>query len=476
MAAPLSFTRGYSVRYPAPDVARGFMLLLIALANVGIWARALGTRFFDTPIDGVLTLLRVAFIDHRAYPLFAILFGFGLMTMVKRRRRQHVDAAIAGLGVQGVPHNDDEQCRSLGERFDREATRSAYRLLASRGGWMLLIGAAHGLLFPGDIIGTYALICLVCARLLARERYRGIIVVGGVLVTLSLIASTVASALFAEEMAQQSTSLVSFDYSLSSTGLLNNFGMWVLVSVFGALSSFAFLGVGVGAWLATTDIVSNPVRYRRTLDAVAAGGLLIAFLGSLPVGLIVSEMINVKLAFWMEPVNHLAGFCGAVGWLALLISLSGPAPLSGQLRGWRWVLSALGRRSMTAYIMQTLLFLPLFMPLNWYGAYVSEFVGVILAVGVWMTTLTFAVLLEYLGVQGPMEHLLRRLVAWSTPVPAGVAALPANNPAAPPALPAPVPSAPDVAPVASSPDCEGPSNEAPPAEAGSDSLPSFRMD
>lgn len=33
----LSFTGERQVRFPAPDVARGFMLALIALANVPFW-------------------------------------------------------------------------------------------------------------------------------------------------------------------------------------------------------------------------------------------------------------------------------------------------------------------------------------------------------------------------------------------------------------------------------------------------------
>ena len=35
----LSFTGERRVRFPAPDVARGFMLALIALANVPFWVR-----------------------------------------------------------------------------------------------------------------------------------------------------------------------------------------------------------------------------------------------------------------------------------------------------------------------------------------------------------------------------------------------------------------------------------------------------
>ena len=44
----LSFTGARQVRFPAPDVARGFMLALIALANVPFWLR----YFPDAPQVG----------------------------------------------------------------------------------------------------------------------------------------------------------------------------------------------------------------------------------------------------------------------------------------------------------------------------------------------------------------------------------------------------------------------------------------
>ena len=48
----LSFTGERRVRFPAPDVARGFMLALIALANVPFWV-----RFFpDYPAPGQAAL------------------------------------------------------------------------------------------------------------------------------------------------------------------------------------------------------------------------------------------------------------------------------------------------------------------------------------------------------------------------------------------------------------------------------------
>lgn len=419
MAAPLSFTREYSLRFPAPDVARGFMLLLIALANVGFWAQAVGPRLFDTQADGVLTLLRVGLVDHRAYPLFAMLFGFGLMTMVKRRRRAYVDHAVENLATQGYVQLAPNSDVSLAELFDRDATRTARRLLINRGLWMLLIGAMHGLFFPGDVIGTYALLCVIFAGTIARERYLAPVIAGSILVSLQMIGMAVLFA-FAPEIAHSGAHLIfPLDYSLY--GLAVHGLTWVAVTISGALGSFVMLSMGVGAYLATTTIVSHPHHYRSLLRGIAIGALLIGFLGGLPVGLIESEMMNMDVAWWMEPLNHLAGFIGALGWMALFVAYAGPAPMNGTLTGIRWALAAVGKRSMTSYLLQTAFFLAAFVPLGWYGARISELAGVAIALGTWVATVVLALILEYVGKQGPFERLLRLLVVKTTrPVPSSV--------------------------------------------------------
>jgi len=88
----LSFTGERQLRYPAPDVARGAMLALIALANVPFWI----AYFPETPQAGHAVLeamngadqwwylARTVLVDRRAYPLFSILFGFGMAIMASR--------------------------------------------------------------------------------------------------------------------------------------------------------------------------------------------------------------------------------------------------------------------------------------------------------------------------------------------------------------------------------------------------------
>ena len=113
----LSFTGERQVRFPAPDVARGFMLALIALANVPFWVsyfpehpRA-GFAALDamTSADQWWFLVRAMLVDRRAYPLFSILFGFGMVIMARRT----IEREPRGLAPDPPPRlvDDRDRCR-----------------------------------------------------------------------------------------------------------------------------------------------------------------------------------------------------------------------------------------------------------------------------------------------------------------------------------------------------------------------------
>ena len=123
----------------APDVARGAMLLLIALANVHLYLfdRPLGVRSYPaglTGSDAVVAVLQLTLVDGRAYPLFGLLFGYGLGQLVARR-------AAAGVEPQAV-----------------------IRLVRRRGLWLVVIGVAHVvLLWAGDIVSAYGVLGVALA-------------------------------------------------------------------------------------------------------------------------------------------------------------------------------------------------------------------------------------------------------------------------------------------------------------------------
>src|SRR4051812_16314133 len=94
MSTPAGPT-GLSERVLGPDLARGFMLLFIALANSHYFVY--GDRVFGGfPTDGsapdrVVGPLISTFVDGRAFPMFGVLFGYGVAQIVRRQRESGKD-------------------------------------------------------------------------------------------------------------------------------------------------------------------------------------------------------------------------------------------------------------------------------------------------------------------------------------------------------------------------------------------------
>src|SRR5918997_4119074 len=137
-AAPVPLTD----RALAPDVARGAMLLLIALANVHLYlhGRPLGVRSYPAALDGadrVVAGLQLVLVDGRAYPLFGVLFGYGIGQLAARR-------AAAGIPLPDV-----------------------VGLVRRRGLALVAIGAVHAsLLWAGDIVAAYGVLAVALAGVL----------------------------------------------------------------------------------------------------------------------------------------------------------------------------------------------------------------------------------------------------------------------------------------------------------------------
>ena len=268
MRMTTSFTGSRGVRYPAPDVARGFMLLLIAVANVPSWNKMPnGAEPPVSSVDGWWMFVRTLVVDHRAYPLFAMLFGFGLMTMINRRIASGTQTYLASLP-----------------------------------------GAAEG-----------------------REPMPH-------------------EAAWAREMA-----------TIDAYGL-----------VLGALAAFH-------------------------------GALTLA--------------TTVQLWPWDFAMTEFFGLAGACGWLALLALYAGGPRPDGRLTGLRWLASAVGRRSMTVYLSQTILFGIIFgvVPLLVTGRrlWMGQAAAALVALGVWLASVVLCAALERGGRAGPFETLLRTAVARS---------------------------------------------------------------
>ena len=118
-------------------------------------------------------------------------------------------------------------------------------------------------------------------------------------------------------------------------------------------------------------------------------------------------------AAWSYPLFHASGVAGACGWLALLALVGGgPREKLGTVCAF---LSAIGRRSMTAYLSQTVLFIFIFVVLGACGVRsLGVAVSGLIAAAVWALIGLGCVIAEAWGSsRGPAEWALRWLVAKS---------------------------------------------------------------
>ena len=110
------------------------------------------------------------------------------------------------------------------------------------------------------------------------------------------------------------------------------------------------------------------------------------------------------------------GLAGGCGWLAVLALYAGGPTSDNRLTGLRWLLSSVGRRSMTAYLSQTFLFAAVFLllpALTGIQLHLGEARAAGIALAVWLTTVSLCAALERGGHAGPFETVLRTAVARS---------------------------------------------------------------
>ena len=412
MKLATSFTGTRGVRYPSPDVARGFMLLLISLANITFWTGVARVSAPNDAADTAWLWVRTLLVDARSYPLFAMLFGFGLATMVNRRIASGTQSYLQSLpGVEAGREPTEQE-----EAWAREqATVDARRLVRRRGLWMILFGAVHAVLFSGDIIAAYGLVAVIFAGWLARKHWKRAAVLCAVVVVACVVITFVIESFMTSQGAASATDMHA-GAGESATTLLSYVSHGVTswaVNLSTTPISLVVPAMFLGARLADTDFIAHPERHRRLLTGVGLGGLGIGAVGGIGVA---QWATGGSLNLWAVPLHQVAGLAGACGWLALLALYAGGPRPDGRLTGLRRLASNVGRRSMTAYLSQTFLFATIFLALpalTGMELHLGEAWAAGIAVAVWLATVGLCAVLERGGHAGPFETLLRTAVARS---------------------------------------------------------------
>jgi uncharacterized protein len=400
-----------AARAPAPDVARGAMMLLIALANVHLYLydRPVGVRLYPVPAtaaDRAVTAVALTLVDGRAYPLFGVLFGYGIGQLAARR-------TAAGSTVPAV-----------------------VATVRRRGLWLVAIGVAHvALLWPGDIVAAYGMLAAAFAGLLVA----GTAVSLATAAVVGAVLGTVLGAFSGFPPAGATAPLPSIAVVDPAGAVVSRLAEWAGGVLISSLIGVAW-AVTLGAWAARHRLLDDPARHRPLLVRIAFGGLAAAVVGGLPLALAGAAVWQPGTgAMLLAGVLHtLGGYAGGLGYAALaglLLIRSAPlapdaigshAPAPGPVLR---ALRACGQRSLSCYLGQSVLFVTL-LP-AWtlgLGARLTVAQAASLAVAVWLVLLLVAVSCARVGYRGPAEVLLRRLTYGRRAV--------APSPPAPPSPPA----------------------------------------
>ncbi|MFI6577500.1 DUF418 domain-containing protein [Nocardiopsis sp. NPDC050513] len=367
----------------APDLARGAMLLLIAMAYAGVYA---GVSFGaaaeqSSPLDDASRFLTVLVLDNRAFPMFAILYGYGMGWLVARQLN-------AGTGE-----------------------REARRLMRRRSLYLLLFGSVHAfLVFPGEILASYGLAGLVLGWLLFRSDRaitRAVAVLApvyAVTVTLGMLA--VASGGQGEDAAQWGLPgyTTADDWTARLSGV-------PFTPLFIAFAYPLLLLVVLGFWAGRRRLLDDPGAHRALLARVAVVGVTVSVLGALPAALVTVGVLSPGAASTglVLALQVLTGVFGGAGYAAVF-----------GLLGLRWsdrrgpvvrAVAAVGQRSLTFYLANSVLVAVVLHPdLGGLGTRVGAFGALCTAFAVWLLAVGVAAWMDRTGRRGPVDALLRALV------------------------------------------------------------------
>ena len=334
-----------SNRLIAIDLARGVAMLGVALVNIhafaATWSSLYGLDMARSAADIVAETVNATLFTHRSYPVLSFLFG-------------------AGLALQWA-HLPD---------ITRRPKQLRGRLWA-----LLAIGVAHGLLlWPGDVLSTYAVVGLLVVGLLKFD-IRVTLGLAVVVYTLTfalylsigvaMIATQLEPYPAAESVASFAASSLTTALSLHPREYLDRGLMQILVSDFWAHALF-------GMWAARSGALQRFVAAPLARPSIAVIGALLFVAGS------ATELFAAKYGGWNALTNEDFGY-GLMTIALLPASLGGlwfwltVAACWGRSRFARSTLASLviaaGRAPLTQFIGQSLVFAILFNKslVGWYG-------------------------------------------------------------------------------------------------------------
>jgi uncharacterized membrane protein YeiB len=386
----------------APDLARGFMLLFIAIANVPVYLHAQATNSYGmlantAGVDQWVLTVEKLLVADRSRPMFAILYGFGMAMMASR--------LLARAEAAGAP---------------REYGVSRVRvLLAKRSVWLIALGVLHAVfLFMGDILAPYGVTGLIVLAFITMSTRVIAWVAGASFAYLTLIGAPAFSLLSAWG---KSKGEADFDWPEAMPAYVASMLEGAFVSISAGIASVIMLMfvplVLAGVLLHRAGWLTSPGDHLRALRLTFGAGTVVGIGSAVPIAMIAMGawepgVRGFAFAWWLT----LTG--GAVAGLAYiaLFALIGHRLQGYGRRGVVRAIAALGERSLSGYLAQSFIAAPLMSAWGFaVGAKVGYAGAFLVALGIWLVTVVIAYLMDKAGKRGPFEVLLRRLVYGRAP-------------------------------------------------------------
>ncbi len=360
----------------APDLARGGMLLAIAFAHAPLFVVAADRG--NALANDIAIFFQSLFVNNHARPMFAFLFGYSLVQLLN------------GQMARGG---------------DWPAVR---KLLRRRGWWLVAFGFAHvALLVSIDILAVYGLSAVLLVGML-RFRDSALLWTAGLI----MVPATLVIGLATWYPLSQGQSV----YDMISVAGTTDLGQMAMERVqawpFGLIAGVIMVvpGVLLGMWAARRRMLDEPTRHRALLVRITVITTVVSLAGSAPLGLVLTgawqpDGAALLAASLAQPITGYLGGIGMATGIALI------AIVAERRRNRLTVaVEALGQRSMSMYLFQSIVFVAVFYP---FGLGLQDDLGIAGATGVgaatWLLSLVIADVMRRVGHRGPAEILLRRL-------------------------------------------------------------------
>lgn len=362
------------------DLARGTILFLIILSHVPLFLYMMEpgviTKLAPTNIlDEILNFFMEIIVDNRARPLFAVLFGYGLVMIYRKQS-------------------------------ERKGTEVAKRLIKRRCWYLILFGALlAGIAGGQDILMTYGAAGLLLAGSLKMDNKK---IIKRIVIS-TIICAIYLPVLWGGILAGVGDYGLPVTYTGNETYFASLIGQIIAIPIIPLFTLLFFPvipAVYIGIWMGNKNVLIKPATHIRTLKQMTVWGLTLSLAGALPLVLIndiwFPDLFIAGLIYGLHMITGLAagiGYSGLFGLLALSIQHRRRIVES---------IAAMGKRSLTFFVMHECLIVITMSPVAFdLGAHLNMTTAVILGAAIWIATLFLAYMMEKKQINGPLEQAMR---------------------------------------------------------------------